>query len=207
MQDSMPSEHHSSVPDLLARARNGDGQALDCLFQSCRSYLGVLARAHVEGRLRAKVDASDIVQQTLLEAYQGFPRFQGASEGEWLAWLKRILAHNAADVARRFRGTDKRQAGREIALEQLAPTSSVNAELPAPVETPSQYLVHKERELQVADAMARLPADYREVIFLRNVQRLPFDELARRLGRSRPATQMLWMRAIKKLQTLVHDEP
>jgi len=176
------------------------------LLASCRSYLGVLARAQVEGRLRAKVDASDIVQQTLLEAYRGLQRFEGATEAEWLAWLKRMLAHNAADAARHFHGTDKRQAGRAIGIDQLAASSSASVNLPAPVDTPSQHLVTKERELQVADALSRLPDEYREVVFLRNVQRLPFDEVARRLGKSRPATQMLWMRAIKKLQTLVHDE-
>lgn len=195
-----------NIPGLLTRAKAGDTAASEQLFASCRSYLLVLARAQVEGRLRAKVDASDIVQQTLLEAYRGLSRFEGATEAEWLGWLKRILAHNAADAARHFHGTDKRQAGREIGLEQLAASSNASINLPAPVDTPSQYLVDKERELQVADALSRLPAEYREVVFLRNVQRLPFDELAQRLGKSRPAAQMLWMRAIKKLQSLVNDE-
>ncbi len=203
----MAGDNEYSVSDLLVGARAGDAQALDRLFQACRSYLVVLARGHVEGRLKSKVDASDIVQQTLLEAYRDFARFEGATEGEWLAWLRRALAHNAADFTRRFRGTDKRQAGREISLEQLAPSSSASVNLPARIDTPSQCLAHKERELQVAAALDQLPAEYREVIQLRNIQRLPFDEVARRLGRSRPATQMLWMRAIRKLQTLVPDEP
>src|SRR5947199_97227 len=71
---------------------------------------------------------------------------------------------------------------------------------PADDDTPSQELIRKERELQVADALARLSDDHRTVIILRNLQRLPFDEVARRMGRSRPATQMLWMRAVRKLQ-------
>src|SRR5262245_41171737 len=122
--------------ELLSRAKGGDADALERLFQSCRSYLLVLARAQVEGRLRAEVDASDIVQQTLLEAYRGFPRFEGITEAEWLTWLKRILAHNAADAARHFHGTDKRQAGREIGLDRLAASSSASVNLPAPVDTP-----------------------------------------------------------------------
>ena len=52
----------------------------------------------------------------------------------------------------------------------------------------------------MADALAQLPDDHREVIVLRNLQRLPFDAVAQRMGRSRPAVQMLWMRAIRKLQ-------
>jgi RNA polymerase sigma-70 factor (ECF subfamily) len=67
-------------------------------------------------------------------------------------------------------------------------------------ESPSQLLLRKERELLVADALARLTPDHREVIMLRNLQRLPFQEVAERMGRSRPAVQMLWMRALQKLQ-------
>jgi RNA polymerase sigma-70 factor (ECF subfamily) len=204
----MPADDDHSAARLLARARQGDGAALDRLFQQCRGYLVTLAGAHVQERLRAKVDASDLVQQTLLEAYRDFPRFQGSTEGEWLAWLRRMLAHNAADFVRRFRGTDKRQAGREVALPgSLASSAGGAAVLPAGGETPSQALVQRERQLQVTEALARLPEEYRQVVLLRNVQRLPFDEIARQMGRSRPAVQMLWTRAIRKLQTVIPDEP
>ena len=87
---------------LLAKARAGDAAARDRLFAHCRDYLGLAARARVEASLRAKVDASDLVQQTLLEAHRGFTKFQGATEAEWLAWLRRILEHNAADFVRRL---------------------------------------------------------------------------------------------------------
>ena len=70
----------------------------------------------------------------------------------------------------------------------------------APGDSPSEMLMRKEQELLVADALARLSPDHREVILLRNLQRLPFQEVAERMGRSRPAVQMLWMRAIGKLQ-------
>ena len=66
--------------------------------------------------------------------------------------------------------------------------------------SPSPILLQKERQLQVADAIVRLPEEYQDVIVLRNLQQLPFDEIAERMGRSRPAVQMLWMRAIQKLQ-------
>src|SRR5262245_55513749 len=98
------------VTGLLEQARAGDAAARERLFARCRDYLGLAARARVEGWLRAKVDASDLVQQTLLEAHRGFGRFQGATEAEWLAWLRRILDHNAADFVRRYR-VGKRQAG------------------------------------------------------------------------------------------------
>jgi RNA polymerase sigma-70 factor (ECF subfamily) len=191
----------ASVAGLLTRARDGDAAARDRLFALCRNYVGLVARAHVESWLQAKVDASDLVQQTLLEAHRDFRRFQGATEGEWLAWLRQILSHNAADFVRQYYRTAKRQAGREVALGNPDQSSVLGlANLPDNGETPSQELVRKERELQVADALSRLSPDHREVILLRNLQRLPFDEVAQRMQRSRPAAQMLWMRAIKAMQ-------
>lgn len=193
-----------SVCDLLARARaNKPGEA-DRLFAQARNYLEVLARTHVERRLQAKVDASDLVQQTLLDAHRDFSRFRGQSEGEWLAWLKQILHHNAANFVRRFR-TGKRQIGRETPIA-AGDDSIRRGAVPEPAgadESPSQAVVRKERELLLADALAQLAPDHYEVILLRNLQRMPFLEIAERMGRSRPAVQMLWMRAVGKLQEIL----
>jgi RNA polymerase sigma-70 factor (ECF subfamily) len=193
----MASARRLTVHELLASARGGDRQALDDLFALCRNYVAILAQARLESWLQPKVDPSDLVQQTLLEAYRGFPQFQGGTSGEWLAWLRRILDHNAADYVRHYHGADKRRVGREV---PLAGSADGGADPPADADTPSQELLRKERELLVADALAQLSDDYRTVLLLRNLQRLPFGEVARRMGRSRPATQMLWMRAIRKLQ-------
>lgn len=186
-----------SVSDLLLRARSCAPAELDCLFGACRNYLHLIARAEIERSLRAKVDASDLVQQTLLEAYRDFGQFRGSTEAEWLAWLRRILARNAAEFVRHYRLTGKRQASREVPLQDC---SGPGLQPTAPGESPSQALLRKERELLVADALMQLSEDHREVIVLRNLQRLPFDEVARHMGRSRPAAQMLWMRALQKLQ-------
>jgi RNA polymerase sigma-70 factor, ECF subfamily len=198
----MSTSDDATVAGLLDRARKGDTAARDRLFAMCRNYLGIVARAHVESWLQAKVDASDLVQQTMLEAHRDFTRFHGATEGEWLAWLRQIVSHNAADFIRQYYKTAKRQAGREVRLGGNADNSSVLglSGIAGDDETPSQQLVRKERELQMADALAQLSDDHREVIILRNLQRLPFDEVAKRMNRSRPAAQMLWMRAIHKLQ-------
>lgn len=202
------SETEPNVSRLIEKARQGDAPCRDQLFELCRSYLGFAARAQVESWLKRKVDASDLVQQTLLEAYRDFDGFQGHSEQEWLAWLRRILAHNAADFVRRYRGTAKRQARREVPLRTGGgSTLSHGAPEPAaPVATPSQEFLRLDAELRMSAAMAELPPDYQEVIVLRNLERLPFAEVAGRMGRSRPAVQMLWMRAIKKLQEAMGED-
>lgn len=196
------------LSELLAAAR-ADHQRRDELFAACRSYLGVLARAQIETWLRAKVDASDLVQETLLEAHRDFERFTGQTDQQWLAWLRRILAHNAADFVRRFKGTAKRVATRERSIIQHRQQSTFLAVDPvAPGDTPSQQLILADRQLALTEAIAQLAPDHQEVVMLRNVQRLPFDEIAQRMGRSRPAVQMLWMRALKKLEeTLAGRDP
>ncbi|HTI51824.1 MAG TPA: sigma-70 family RNA polymerase sigma factor [Planctomycetaceae bacterium] len=191
------------VNELLRLARAGDDNARDRLFAVCRSYVSVAARAEVASWLKAKVDASDLVQQTLLDAHRGLAKFRGETEAEWLGWLRRILANNAADYVRQFHGVEKRRVGREVSLQAGVDSERGELELSDGGETPSQIVMHKELQLQVADALTELSEDYQEVIILRNMQRLPFDEVAERMGRSRPATQMLWMRAIKRLQEVL----
>jgi RNA polymerase sigma-70 factor (ECF subfamily) len=199
---AMNSETAGIVEALLDRARHGDNEARDELFARCRSFVGIVARAEVESWMQAKVDASDLVQQTLLDAHRGWDGFRGTTEGEWLAWLRRILSNNTADYVRRYHGTAKRRARREVPLDRRLPgQSSVLVGDPSdPGDSPSQALMRLERQLEVAEALAKLPDDYQEVIMLRNLQRLPFSEVAARMGRSRPAVQMLWMRALEKLQ-------
>jgi RNA polymerase sigma-70 factor, ECF subfamily len=199
----MQASDSDAVPlaPLLERARGGDNDARNELFERCRPYVSLVARAQVGSWLQAKVDHSDLVQQTLLEAHRGLDQFRGKTDGEWLGWLKRIVHNNAADFVRRYGMAQRRRAGREVSLN--APRnddSNAPARDPSdPGQTPSQIVLRSEEQMQISQAVAQLPPDYQEVIILRNLERLPFDEIAQRLGRSRPAVQMLWMRALKKL--------
>lgn len=208
MSDASDHDSTSSLLEgLIERAQSGDTAARNELFEKCRNYIGFLARSHVESWIQAKVDSSDLVQQTLLEAHTGFEKFNGRSEGEWLAWLKQILRNNATDYVRRF-GAAKRKVSREVAIGGLTESfrSVGPRELADGGETPSKIIARREQEIEIADALATLPHDYQEIIVLRNLQRLPFDEIAERMDRSRPACQMLWMRALKKLQAALTKE-
>lgn len=207
-QDESPESAESrQIEALLAKARQGDERGRDDLFDACRGYLNYLARSHVERKLQSKIDASDIVQVTLLEAYRDFGSFQGNSHGEWLAWLRRILARNATDYVRCYKGTAKRDAAREVAIRHPSDETGVlgAAEPAAPDATPSQQIMRRDQELQLTAALAELSEDHRQVILLRNIERLPFDEVAARMNRTRPAAQMLWMRAIKSLQKIMEE--
>lgn len=187
--------------ELLEQAREGNHLMRDQLFDQCRPQLGAFAEHQVASWLRAKVDASDLVQQTLFEAHRDFERFEGKSEAEWFAWLRRILTHNALDLVRQYHGAAKRQAKREVSVDAGNGSSLQRGpQLACTEPSPSQQVIARDEQLRVAAALARLTADHREVIVLRNLERLPFDEVARQMHRSRPAVQMLWMRAMKKLE-------
>jgi RNA polymerase sigma-70 factor (ECF subfamily) len=194
----------SSVPALIQRCRAGDAAARAALFQRYHHYLLILAQTQLGRHLRSKVDASDLVQQTLLEAHRDFGAFQGGHEGELLAWLRRILAHNLYNEARRY-AAQQRDAAREVSLEQMqtgVDQSSVALGrcLAADTPSPSADAVQRESAVQLADALAKLPADYQQVLILRVFEELPAEEVAQRMGRSAGAVRMLQMRALTALR-------
>jgi RNA polymerase sigma-70 factor, ECF subfamily len=188
----------------MSRPRNdaGPDQVVAPELERYRSWLGLLARLQVDVRFRAKFDPSDIVQQTLLEAVRDWPKFRGGSEAELAAWLRQILAHVLLHEVRRYGGARRRDIGREVSLEEALAESSqrLGAALAAPGSSPSEQAGRNELELLLADALARLPADYAEIILLRNVEGLSHEEAARRIGRSAGAVRMLWVRALARLR-------
>ncbi len=113
MNDSMDDD----VLRLLILARQGDTEALGELIQLYGGYLTLLARLQLDGRLAGMVDASDLVQETFLEAQRDFGDFRGTTEAELVSWLWRILASNLVDVARRFTKTQARDVSLERAFQ------------------------------------------------------------------------------------------
>lgn len=172
------------------------------ILQRYRPWLLLLARMEIDGQFQGKFDASDVVQQTMLEAVRGLPKFRGGTEAEMLAWLRQVLAHVLAHEIRRYRGTQQRNVGREVSLEQSLTQSATRLRdmMVAPGTSPSGQAVRHEQEVLLAEVLSRLPADYREVIVLRNLQGLDHEEVAKRMGRSSGAVRMLWVRALAQLK-------
>lgn len=191
------------IDALLSAARAGDAAARDALLAQSRGYLAVLAKARMEPWMRAKFDASDIVQQTLAEAHAGLDAFDGRGEAAWKAWLKKTLQHNVTDAARREKA-DKRDVRRERPAD-AGESSPMAAALPAADPTASRLAADAERDAELLAAVASLPEDYRRVLTLRTIEQRPFEEVAESLGRSVPATQMLWTRAVRKLEAALKD--
>jgi RNA polymerase sigma-70 factor, ECF subfamily len=199
------SYHGSGVDRLIQDAQRAEPGALDRLLESYRNYLRLVARAGIDPALRGKADPSDLVQETLLKAHQHFDQFEGRSEPELAAWLRQILARNLADLARRYRETGMRGVTREQSLEDLFHPSSraLGALLVPNGHSPSQSAQRREIGVILADGLAELTADYREVVVLRTLEDRGWDEVARAMGRSADAARVLWARALKKLRPLI----
>lgn len=167
-------------------------------------YLLMLARAKLAPQLRGKLDASDVVQQSLLEAYQGWERFHWQSEGELLAWLRQILAHNLADALRAFRRA-KRDVARERSVQQALEQSSVRVEawLAAEQSTPSQRVSRQEEAVLLARALGNLPSSQREALVLRHWDGWSLKEISQEMERSPEAVAGLLKRGLKQLRDLL----
>lgn len=188
---------------LIARARAGDRDALGQVLENYRDYLRLLARSGVGQQLQPRLDPSDLVQETLLEAQRDFCQFHGDSSGEFGAWLRQILARNLADQVKHHQ-SQKRDISREEPLERLL--DDAPQALAAPVSTPSAQAVRHEQDDQLHRALARLPPDYREVLTLRHLHGKAFEVIATQMGRSPGAVRMLWMRALEQMGGMMESD-
>jgi RNA polymerase sigma-70 factor (ECF subfamily) len=200
-----------SAEQLLAAARQGKHECLGRLLELYRNYLYVLARTQIDLHLQAQVSPSDLVQEAFLDAHRDFHQFRGGTEAELLGWLRRILVHNLARLVERQVLAQKRNVRREVSLEQRLKalhksTAKVEAALLCHGSSPSVQAQRRELAAILADQLAELPADYRDVIVLRNLEGLAFAEVARRMGRTAGAVRVLWLRALDRLRALLKKE-
>jgi RNA polymerase sigma-70 factor (ECF subfamily) len=202
----------TATPDpelLLGLARQGNTAALGQLLELSRNYLELLARVQLGRRLRGKVDAADLVQETFLKAHRDFAHFRGRSEGEWVGWLRQILAANLAHLVRHYCGTQRRDVRleRELVDELNQSSRCLDRSLAAPQSTPSHQAARREQAVLLADALKQLPEAYREVIILSHLEGLSFPEVARRMGRTVDSVKNIWARALARLRRTVGGTP
>jgi RNA polymerase sigma-70 factor (ECF subfamily) len=190
------------VPRLLELARTGDNAPLGELLASYRNYLRLLARIEIGRRLQGKVDASDVVQETFLDAHRQFGEFRGDAEPQFIQWLKTILAGTLANIVRRYFGTQARdpRLERELAANIDFSSCALSQIVADPHSSPSQQMLRGEQSLLVAEALAKLPEDYQSVLVLRHLEGLTFPQISERLGRSVDSVEKLWLRGLTRLK-------
>jgi RNA polymerase sigma-70 factor (ECF subfamily) len=188
------------VRKLLEQARRGDRDALGKILENYRAYLRIMAQRHLDGRLAARIDASDLVQQTCLSAHRDFDRFVGDEEGQFLAWLGQIHEQNLRNVLRDHVGAEKRAAGRESSSDKLASVAAVTS-------SPSRRAMQGEDAVQLARCLEQLPPDQCNAVRLRHLEGWAIADIARELGRSEQAVAGLLKRGMQQLREMLPPYP
>ena len=202
----MTSEFQTTSDDLLDQAKAGSGESLGRLLQLYANYLKLVVLGQLEHNLRVRVSPSDVVQETFFEAHRDFPQFRGATH----AGVPRVAAADSGEqpVPRRRAASAGREARRARAKCRWSGwrrrwnnrRRGSRRCCPTPARRPARACSAARREVALADQLAELPADYRDVIVLRHIEALPFEEIGQRMGRTSGAVRMLWLRAVKALR-------
>lgn len=176
-------------------------------FEQHRSYLLLQAEMQLSPRLKVKEAPSDVVQMAMLEAHRDLKAFRGKTEIELRAWLRRILANNLAEVARRYHG-QQRTIRRELSLQDQLEQSSVvfMNQLGARQETPSKLMMSQERSEQLAEALLKLREEERTAVVFKHLHNLSVAEIAEHLGRTNEAVAGLLRRGLRKLRESLNSE-
>lgn len=192
--------------ETVTRSTEGLGPGGIGPLENYVPYLRLMARLNLEGSLRTKVDASDIAQQALLVAHRERGQFKGKTEGEWLGWLRAILATTISTHLRHYH-TQGRDLGRERSLEGALDQSNARLDAMAALagggSSPSERASKQEEALLLATALAELLPDEQEAIELHHLQGLAVAEVAERMGRTRAAIAGLLFRGLRRLRSMM----
>lgn len=184
--------------DSLDPAANVQGLPLERF----RQYLMLMARMQLGGEARHKLEASDIVQQALLDAHRKRDQFRGHTEAELAAWLRQILSFGLVD-AFRAQNRANRNVERERPIDLNASSARLEALLVADHSSPSQRADRFEQVLRMAECLARLPEGQREVLVLRHCHGWTFLQISEHLGCTVSTAAGLLKRGSEKLKSLL----
>jgi RNA polymerase sigma-70 factor (ECF subfamily) len=189
---------------LLDRAKNGDQAAFEALFRRHRARLLQAIALRMDRRVAARVDASDVLQETYLEAFRRLPRYlqeQPMPLYLWLCWLARekVLASH-----RRHLGAEKRAVTHEAPLLPADSSATfVGAVIAGHEPSPSQALAKAELAERLRLALGQLDDDERDLILWRHFEQLSARDTAQLLEISEAAASKRYIRAVERLRTIL----
>jgi RNA polymerase sigma-70 factor (subfamily 1) len=200
--------------DLLSRARAGEAEALGDLCALYRNYLRMVTRTGLGPRLRARVELSDVVQETLVEVVRQFPQFTGQTEVALTRWLRYLVSQKLADLGR-YHGRAKRDGGGRTRALDVAADGGRDGEEGARLldvvalsqTSPSQAASRSEQLARLADALAGLAEQEADVLWLSFVQNLSFTAIGERLEMSRKSVSRICASGLKHLRRSLDGPP
>ena len=190
-----------SVEGLIIAARAGDAEALGTLLERHRDQLRHIARKNLDFSIQGRIDPSDVIQQTFLEAEQGFHTFRGEAGPQFFAWIRKILENNAANTVRFHLQSRKRSVRRE---RSTAGGSSQNNGWDLILDkgsSPSHRAIRGEDKKRMLQSLEQLPAGQRVAIFKRYIEQQSVIDIAKEMGRTRLAVAGLLKRGLRQLQS------
>lgn len=193
---------NSPIAAWLREARLGSDYALGQALNAARKYLLMVADRSLDDKLKVKVGASDLVQDTYVCAYRGFGEFRGHTEQEFYGWLMAIMSNRLYDRVKHFRKTQSRNIDCEL------PPASVDAafsNLRDEAATPGARLIVNDEQRRVRLALDRLKEPHRSVLVERTWRGATFVEIGARLNCSADAARKIWTRAIYVLEQLLAE--
>jgi RNA polymerase sigma-70 factor (ECF subfamily) len=188
----------------LIAAKQGDENARGELLNTFRPYLNVIAQRMLDDRIQGRMDFSDVVQATFLEASRDFHSFRGETVESFLAWLRNILKNNISTAHQEHLATQKRSARREVSM--AAPAGDNGSEvqlanmLPAETSTPSQRLMRDEAAVVLANCLEQIPDTQRDAIRMRYLEGMSLKEISQKMDKSEMAVAGLLKRGLQGLR-------
>ncbi len=198
------------VRPLLDRLQAGDQLALGELFSKYRDRLGRMIQFRLDGRLKGRIAASDVLQEAYIDALKRLPHYQADPDMPFLIWLRWVTMQRLVEVHRQHLGAQMRDAGREVGLGAggpLAASSAMIAEFIGDLTSPSQAAQRSETLAQLGRALDGLDPTDREVLALRHFEELSNQETAAVLGIQPAAASKRYVRALERLKGALEQLP
>jgi RNA polymerase sigma-70 factor (ECF subfamily) len=195
--------------ELLQKARQGDAAAVDQLLQRHREPVRRLIDLRIDPAIAARLDASDVVQEVLLEASRRLPEYLREGTMPFHLWIRHIAKDHIIDAHRRHRQAQRRAVDREQSLVPRHAPDQSSAELIQlldPELTPASAAIRQEMERRLHAAIATMDEDDRDILLMRHFEQLSNQEVAGALGLTEAAASMRYLRAVRRLRALMTVE-
>ncbi len=202
-------EQPATEAELLDKLRQGDGDALGGLFDLHRERLWRMVTFRMDRRLRARVDADDVLQESYVSARQRIQYFHNDADHSIFVWLRLIVGQTLVDVHRRHLGAEMRDVSRDVSLQGMryprATSASIAVELLGSMTSPSQAAARAETTLQLEQAIGSMSEIDQEIIALRHFEDLTNNEVAEVLHIGVTAASNRYIRAIGRLKSILDE--
>jgi RNA polymerase sigma-70 factor (ECF subfamily) len=201
---------HDKTQHLLQQARDGDPQAIGQLLDRHRESLRRMISMRLDRRIRQRVDASDIVQDVLVDANRRIQDYLNDPRMPFHLWLRHMARDRVIDAHRRHRANAKRSVDREQAMVAQGTVDHSTVQLIAQLcdanLTPAAAATMHELQTRFEAAIAQLGEQDQEIVLMRHFEHLSNQEVAQALNLTEPAASMRYLRAMRRLRTLLADE-